>query len=585
MSVDDEAVAVAADVVGREPVYFGGHRRQLFPHVGARPLDGEAGERRRPARPGRPLERRVEGVGLPDRDVIVLDPELSRHDLGQRRGTALADLGAARAQRGRPVRVEADDGGRHRRGAGIGGAHRQCAGAETPGLARRLVLRQCLGDDVDVGDEIGIERALAGHHHVPRAEEVAAPQLHGVETEALRGLVDVELAGEGPLWGSEPPVRRRGGGGGVDRPATNTQVGDAVRAETAMDRFGQHERAVVGVGAAVEGNIEVAAGDVAVAVEPRPHPYCRRVGPRREHRSLDVDGDLDRAAGEPRGGGGEWLQLGVRLRAVPSADVRHLDPHGGEWQSEHAGELGSDLQGVLRGRDDVEVSGPERGRGVVQLHRIAEHHRVGRGRLDDVLGAGHRQVDITPLDAVFVNDVAGRLRAHTEEAVVGFVAVEHLVDQDVGVGGLRCAHQRCEIVVLDVHQRCGVERRVARFGDHQRHGLAVVADLVDGQHGMIGDDVAEPRLDALEVGAAHHGDDTLDPAGQLDIDANDAGVGSFGAHDRAERRMRQLDVARVRRCSGHLVPSVDAAGRTTGTHAFSRSRGPTTDRTASSIGR
>ena len=112
-------------------------------------------------------------------------------------------------------------------------------------------------------------------------------------------------------------------------------------------------------------------------------------------------------------------------------------------------------------RDDVEVSGPERGRGVVQLHRIAEHHRVGRGRLDDVLGAGHRRVDITPLDAVLVNDVAGRLRAHTEEAVVGLVAVEHLVDPDVGLGGLRRAHQRCEIVVLDVHQGCGIERRVA----------------------------------------------------------------------------------------------------------------------------
>ncbi len=79
------------------------------------------------------------------------------------------------------------------------------------------------GDDVEVGQEVGVERSLAGHHGLAGAKEVAPAQLHRVEAEALGCLVDVQLAGERALRaprnrGTTMPAscwcRRRGRGRG-----------------------------------------------------------------------------------------------------------------------------------------------------------------------------------------------------------------------------------------------------------------------------------------------------------------------------------------------------------------------------------
>ena len=250
------------------------------------------------------------------------------------------------------------------------------------------VLVEGVDDGIDVGDQVGVEGALAVDDGVAGGQQVAAAQLDGVDAEPVGGHVHVELARQRALGGAEAPVRRRRGGVGVGRHAPHPKVGDPVGAEAAVDALGEHQRAVVGVGAGVEADVDVAGADPGAGVEAGADGDDRAVGPGGVHGRLDVGGDPHGTARCPRRGRGQGLQLGVRLRAVAAADVGHLDPHRGQRQREHAGQLLADHQRVLGGGHHVQRAGLPVGQRVVGLHGVAVDEGEGGGGLDNGGGGG-----------------------------------------------------------------------------------------------------------------------------------------------------------------------------------------------------
>ena len=321
LAVDIDPAVVDLGAVEGDAGRLGRLGSQVVPQVGAGCLHGQADHGGGAAGAGGPLEGREPGVALADGHRLHRHAELPGRDLGQRGAAALTHLGAAHQQRDRPVGVHADLGGGDRRRAGVAGGHGHpptpesaAAGVEAGicGRGRSGIsgtdpaghISGCVhaagggaferGDDgVEVGDQVGVERALAVDDRVARGEQVATPQLDGVDAEPLGGHVHVQLPGQRTLGRAETPVRRRRGGVGVHRGPPHPQVGHPVGAEAAVDALGEHQRAVVGVGAGVETDLDVAGADAGAGVEAGAHRDDGTVGPGGVHGPLDVGGDLD----------------------------------------------------------------------------------------------------------------------------------------------------------------------------------------------------------------------------------------------------------------------------------------------------
>ena len=436
-------------------------------------------------------------------------------------------------------------------------------------------------DGVEVGDQVGVEGALAGDQGVAGGQQVAAAQLDGIDTQPVGGHVHVQLTGQGGLGGAEAPVRRRRGGVGVHRHPPHPQVGHPVGTEAAIDALGEHQRAVVGVGAGVEADVDVAGHDPAVGVEAGAHGDERTVGPGGVHGRLDVGGDPDRAASGPRRGRGQRLQLGVGLRAVAAADVGDLDPHRGQRQREHPGQLLAHHQRVLGGGDHMQGAGLPVGQGVVGLHGVAVDDGELGGGLDHGGGSGEGGLGVAPQQIVAVGDVVGGGgRSHAQE-LPARLDIALLVDEHVGGEGAGRVGEGGQVVVVDPHQRGRVGGLMLSLGHHHRHRLAVIADLAFGQDGVIGNYVAEAAAEFAEVVGGDHGDHPGRGLGVGPVDAGDVSVGPLGAHYRGVGHVRDRRVDGVASPAGDLLPGV-APGRGLAGH-WSSSGDPARIREAATV--
>jgi hypothetical protein len=127
------------------------------------------------------------------------------------------------------------------------------------------------------------------------------------------------------------------------------------------------------------------------------------------------------------------------------------------------------------------------------------------------------------------------------------VAASSPASQLVGIERLAGVDYRRERLVLDVDQRKGIPRGVLVGGDHERHLLALEADLVAGQHRLrvVGDRRHPSQPERLEILGRDHGGHARQCQRPGGVDRVDLGVGERAAKDRPVQHSRQADVVQV----------------------------------------
>ena len=119
-------------------------------------------------------------------------------------------------------------------------------------------------------------------------------------------------------------------------------------------------------------------------------------------------------------------------------------------------------------------------------------------------------------------------------------------------GTLRRSRRSVERGVVDLDEFERILGEMARGGDHERHGVADVADLLGaerrkhrrvqaGQHHQRRERMGEP----LDVGTGVHGGHAGCPPRRRDVDRRDPGVGERAAQERRVQDPRRVEVGDV----------------------------------------
>ena len=196
------------EIFGRGFHHVRGNLDGLGAHFGAGEPARVAGDHRRAAAAGPAPERGRVGVALHDDDVVDVDAELLRNDLGHRRLDALPVRAGAERNGDRTARVDSHD-----RGLGTHRVHHPGArfdiepdaDTEQPPLFRErtllLVPERVVVDDLGgLFERVGRARELecdAGRHRVRqfiRRDHVPPAPFERVDAELTRRLVDHLLA-------------------------------------------------------------------------------------------------------------------------------------------------------------------------------------------------------------------------------------------------------------------------------------------------------------------------------------------------------------------------------------------------------
>ena len=403
---------------------------------------------------------------------------------------------------------------------------------ELQGLLRRpLVVARVVGEPGHRG-----VRELVG------LDVVAPPDLGRIDADLRGELVHRALDGEGRLWSTGAAVgvgRRHGGEDRRAREHVGGHVVDAAVEERAEQRDARRDQLEVGahVGQEVDPDAEeLAVGvgrqldvlDLAAPVDGALRVLGALLDP--SHRPAVLLGQRQHE---------QLVGVDVELRTEPAADRRRDHPHlllgEAERDRRHHLEDVWDLGGGVERDVAAERLGHRRtGAG---LHRHRDQALLHVALLHHV-----RRVGEGPIDRVVVE---------VELPRVGDVRAEVVVD-DRGVGeGVLEVGDRRQRVVLDLDGLERVACRGGRLGDHHRHAVADVADLVDRERvvgrvlHVLGDRPgaghrAGPRVH--EVGAGVGGDDAGQRQGGLHVDRGDAGVGVGAAQDRHVQRARDVEV-------------------------------------------
>ncbi len=244
-----------------------------------------------------------------------------------------------------------------------------------------------------------------------------------------------------------------------------------------------------------------------------------------EHVVRAVLGPLHGPAGLPRQEGepGE-LRVAADLDPERPADVLRpeLQPVARDAERRADHERGEHRHLVVRvDLDDVGAGVPVHHRGAALERRGGDAVEVQAVDLDHVVGVLERPVHVP----VVVHAVPHDVRAD--------LLVE---DRGVGIGRGHRVHDRGQRLVLDVHQLGGVARYVARLGQHQRDGVALIADLVRRQAVLLdvsaglGGDLEERLGELADLGAGQRGEHPVEALGLRGVDGGDPGV----RHGRAD---------------------------------------------------
>ena len=399
---------------------------------------------------------------------------------------------------------------------------------------QRRRLADAAGDRSDALHDLPGDQPVAGLHGVAQAD------LDRVEPARRGQQVHLALVGEARLHDAEPahrPARQVVGAHGV---AVDDGVGTAVRALGVRDRVEQHGRRRRGEGTAVEHEPGLDLDQPTVGGGVVSHPDLRRV-------AVDVAEEALRPAvghahGPPQPQGQQArvdLQADVLPRSERPADAAQHEPHPVVGEPEAGGDLLAVLVQPLGG--DVQLDAEtvvvgNRDRGLEAEEGLVLHADLVRA-LDDDLADG---VDVAAADALVAQDVA-----------VGMDRWVIAGDRRLGI------EQRLQHLVGDVDGRQRPPARLRMIGGDGGDGLPDVADVVAGEHGLVGGD--QPvRLLARHVGGGDHRLDARHLPRRGHVDRHDAGVRVRRAQRRAPHRAVDREIRRERECTLGLDDPVRA---------------------------
>ena len=389
----------------------------------------------------------------------------------------------------------------------------------------------------------------AVHRHAVGLDDLLEAQLHRVQPQFLRDLIELNLHGEPGLRGA---VAALGAAGRLvgEHPHTLELVGRQVVGHR-LQRPGVVDggQAVAAVAAAVQKGPEPHGLQRAVTLDPRAHPHLHRMAsPVHVERLLAVERDLHRPAGD-HGQLGHRDLVGERIALAPEAAAhrRGDDPDMPHGQVQDTGQGTMHVvRGLGRGpQGELAVGGVGRQRAVLlhgQVRVALEEVRA----LEDLVGFLEAGVHLAELEGDGLLDV-GAAVPRVDAMVLG---CQRRLDGKDGI----------EHLVIDVDE---TQRRlgyVLAGGRHRGHGVADVADLVHRQRLLVlgGGHDAELLRHVLA------GDDGVD-ARQLqrppDGDAVNQGVGMRTAQQPREQHPRHDDVVGITRVARALGRTVDARQR------------------------
>ena len=287
-------------------------------------------------------------------------------------------------------------------------------------------------------------------------------------------------------------------GVGQHAPGKDPDCGDVVRSGGRVAALANDTVRDVRVRADEVVGLDVLEGDAAVPVEPGADAGF---APRATHgleRLFQAQDEADRPAQLQGREHDRGLQLRVLLAAEAATRVRRVHADLGQ---RHAHDARDQLLEPVRVLDRAPDRQPVPVRGGHE--RVRLDGEVGDDReavvlLDDdeaVLGRGG--VHVAPRHKVLAEDVRLRQRV---------LPAERRVLHQRRVGGQRPGDRedRGQNLVLNVDERRGPLRQLARVGDDERHGLAVVLGLADGQDGAVLVLRPEPRHGLRQVIGRHH---------------------------------------------------------------------------------
>ena len=246
------------------------------------------------------------------------------------------------------------------------------------------------------------------------------------------------------------------------------------------------------------------------------------------------------------------LHREVLAAAERAADPGEVDPHLLRRQAEAGRHLVAvDVQPLRR---DVDVDAAL-AVGDCQPRLRPEERLI----LDaDVVDAADGDVPVGVGIAVADDEVADDVRA-----VVLAVAMRHrrpVGMQRLLLGGALHVDDRLEQLVLDADGGCCASGLLRLLGGDERDRLAVVADALGGEHGLIGE--LEPvRLLAGDVAVREHGVDARHPHRLRDVELDDLRVRVRAADGDAPEHPGRVQVARVGELARHLRRRVVPGGR------------------------
>ena len=351
----------------------------------------------------------------------------------------------------------------------------------------------------------------------------------------------------------KPRKRARAQLVGVDRARFDRDVLDAVGPAAEQRRDPGHARAVVGIGAGVEDDPDLAREQRAVGRRAGLHPHLAGVaGADHLEILLAAQRHLDRPAGGAgeRGGGG--LHGLLHLAAEGAAHLRGDAAQLGHRKPERIGDEGLDVEHRLVGRPDGDLAvGIDLGQRRARLH-IGVALRLGLvAPLDD------RRAALPGRSHVALDDLDDR---HRVAVAVGLedldVVREALVKRGrVRVGRRVGVEHRRQFLVGDVDQPGGLLGGFQIRRRDRGHRLAHIAHLADRERGLVLDEGAD--LVVADILARDNRRDAVERERGGDVVARDPRMGVGARHDHADQHVGARHVVGVDRLAGDLVARLE----------------------------
>ena len=330
---------------------------------------------------------------------------------------------------------------------------------------------------------------LTGGRHGARTVGIEDADVDGVHVERLGQCVHLTLMGHGHLRHAESAEGARHGIVGIVEGSVHPDVGDLIGAGRMDGGAGDDRGAIGGIGAGIAQQRGLHGQDLAVLGGAGLIVHLHGVALGGDHGGLlPAAHHLDRAVGIVGEQGRMALDRDIQLAAEPAAGghLHRADPVVGEVQ--HGRHLAPVIVGVLRGgvhcHDAVFIAG----QAAVRLNEHMGEHGGLIVVLDDDVALGKGLIHISVLQVLALVDIG--------------------VPVDLGgicLGGPLHREDRLDLLILHPDGRQRVLQQVGGLGCHHGNGVAIAADLVVHQDGLILKDDADAVLARNVLGGQHTG--------------------------------------------------------------------------------